>query len=147
MTRAECCQEAPELYVGLSQEWFLDFVEALPCEDGQQIYVAEAAGRYKIGTSASLLARLRQLGTYSPFSVELVNNFPGGIALERTLHRLFDDERVNGEWFELSSVSLDFLEVLGASLRRRALFRRVDASNAGHRNFLAEVAASREASA
>jgi hypothetical protein len=81
------------------------------------VYVAfiEAEGRalYKVGKSESPLQRIRQHQTSSPFEVKVASIYftPDMQAEERTLHRLFSEKKVRGEWFALGQ---EDLQVVGA---------------------------------
>jgi hypothetical protein len=65
------------------------------------VYFIEAvgAGRIKIGHARDPQARLRELQTGSAYTLRLMAMVPGGMALERALHRRFADLRLAGEWF------------------------------------------------
>lgn len=53
----------------------------------------------KIGHSANPKERVRSLQTGAPYLIRLLDQHPGPGALERYLHRRFEDSKVHGEWF------------------------------------------------
>jgi hypothetical protein len=57
-------------------------------------------GLYKIGFSGNLRKRLRQIETASGSKVQLISSVAGDEKLESQLHRLFEDSRQVGEWFD-----------------------------------------------
>jgi len=66
------------------------------------VYVALAEGtaRYKIGYAENVDNRIRALKTGCPFPIEVVGVFDEGtVDDERSIHGLFKDYRVHGEWF------------------------------------------------
>lgn len=66
---------------------------------------------YKIGLAAHLESRLKSHQTSSPFDVRLAVAYfvPNMRAEERTLHALFADKRVRGEWFKLDRADLELI--------------------------------------
>ncbi|MER6135108.1 GIY-YIG nuclease family protein [Streptomyces sp. NPDC001815] len=54
----------------------------------------------KIGTTASLQNRLRSLQSGYPLKLEILWHKRGGWGLERYLHGVFADRRIEGEWFD-----------------------------------------------
>jgi hypothetical protein len=66
----------------------------------QYVYVLRAPdGTSKIGIAGDPAQRLRELQTGSPVILRLVGTIPGGLALERLLHRRFAAHRLHGEFF------------------------------------------------
>lgn len=68
------------------------------------LYLIRSSGLTKIGYSKNPWKRYKQLCTGSPNNMALVfslycQNAP---AVERELHQIFKDRRVNGEWFRVS---------------------------------------------
>lgn len=60
--------------------------------------------RVKIGyTKGSLNKRLRALQTGSPTKLSVLAWHKGSLADEQRLHHQFADERLHGEWFDMSS--------------------------------------------
>ncbi len=74
------------------------------------------AGPIKIGCSKEPMKRLRSVEIWSPLMLEVVAAVPGGHADESVLHQMFGDNRLHGEWFditpELQSV-LDYVAKAG----------------------------------
>ena len=62
---------------------------------------AELGGPIKIGTSRrdKLSIRLGALQTGSAYRLRVTRTFPGGHGLERLLHMIFQEARMEGEWF------------------------------------------------
>jgi hypothetical protein len=86
----------------------------IPLRPGQiadgVVYFAFCAGRIKIGFTSNLADRMCSLSTSSPFPVTLLLTIPGSVADEQMYHRMFAEERVNLEWFDLSYRLDDFLQ-------------------------------------
>lgn len=80
----------------------------------QKLYLiyARDVSRIKIGISDDPVKRLKQLQTGSPVRLELFafRNYRNITVKEVTLHKRFQQKRVNGEWFELSPK--DYVELL-----------------------------------
>lgn len=66
---------------------------------------AEGLGHIKIGFTDhdDTLQRLVQLQTGSPVPLRLLGTIPGTLNDEKTLHRRFASDRVQGEWFKPST--------------------------------------------
>jgi len=75
------------------------------------VYVIRAGyTHYKIGVSENVTKRLRQLQTGNPERLKVIHiqGFPDiSIAriIEKHLHRMLKDYRLNGEWFEILTQS------------------------------------------
>lgn len=72
------------------------------------VYFAEARGMVKIGFSSDTSRRMYEV------DARLLATVPGSIALERAVHRLFADDRVDGEWFRPSQAIQAFIAALSA---------------------------------
>lgn len=72
---------------------------------------------YKIGRATNPNNRLRTFNVKLPFPVayECVIETGDMYRLERELHRLFDDKRLDGEWFRLSQSDVQYIKSLGAT--------------------------------
>jgi hypothetical protein len=69
-----------------------------------KIYLIHACGtqRFKIGTTVGAIAtRCQALQSASPVDLEVIGWCPGGVKLERELHKRLQFYRRHGEWFEL----------------------------------------------
>lgn len=76
------------------------------------IYILEAdTGHYKIGCTKNLTKRLTFFGVKLPFNVTLYNavKVDDMYRFESWIHRYWEENRVNGEWFRLSAIDLDVL--------------------------------------
>lgn len=62
----------------------------------------------KIGYTKNINKRLNQLQTSSPVKLEVLHLIDGNINLEKELHVLFKDLRVNGEWFNFDTSILQY---------------------------------------
>lgn len=66
----------------------------------------------KIGMSKNYSERTKQISTKLPFEVETVKVFKTKdmYSLERKLHDIYKEKRLNGEWFELSNEDLEYIK-------------------------------------
>lgn len=82
-----------------------------------RVYFVQSAegGPVKIGRSADPSARVASLQTANAHPLRVLATMPGGAAVERTLHRLFERHRVrpDGEWFHPAAEVLAFIRELG----------------------------------
>lgn len=67
-----------------------------------QVYLISDGISVKIGVSKEPEVRLRQLSTACPRRLTLLTSFQGGFDVEAEIHRHYESQRVNGEWFDLS---------------------------------------------
>lgn len=65
------------------------------------VYAIAAGDRVKIGFTTNLPQRMKAIQSSSSLPIVCLGTAPGGLALERALHRQFALHRVYGEWFEL----------------------------------------------
>ncbi|MEZ0060957.1 hypothetical protein ABIF26_006500 [Bradyrhizobium elkanii] len=63
------------------------------------VYFARAGNKVKIGVSKNPRQRLGELKTGNSNKVRIYYVTPGDAQMERDLHKLFAEFRVNGEWF------------------------------------------------
>ena len=70
----------------------------------QEIYIIKQGEHYKIGYSKSPMGRMGKLQIGSPVELQMIYRCPGTRADEKSLHRILDYWRVNGEWFALPSI-------------------------------------------
>jgi transposase len=54
---------------------------------------------YKIGYTSNLPQRLRELGTAMPYDPVPIAVTRATVEIEQHIHKLFDHERIRGEWF------------------------------------------------
>ena len=77
---------------------------------GSVVYFAASAGLVKVGTTTDLKQRLKQLRLGSAAPIEILGAGPGDKLREQHLHELLDASRHHGEWFEPSSLLMEWLE-------------------------------------
>lgn len=87
------------------------------------VYFLQAGnnGLIKIGTTSDFEKRYRDLCSVSPIALRKRGFMPGGIEVERHLHRRFKAERRHGEWFEPSDRLVDYIRV--NAYRKVTIFR------------------------
>ena len=61
---------------------------------------------YKIGYTTNLQQRLKSIQMYNPIKLTIVAEVKGCHKSEKYLHKLYDDYRIRGEWFEIPSAIL-----------------------------------------
>ena len=75
------------------------------------IYLIHATGtnRYKIGLASDIPKRMIQLSKQSAFPLVLIASHPSNdmSSDEENWHKLFEKQRVHGEWFELSNEQVE----------------------------------------
>jgi len=78
------------------------------------VYLLQAGPYYKIGVSAQVDERIKQLSTLPPFDLELLHTIYSVdmYDLEKDLHGLYADKRKNGEWFELEPSDVEYIKGL-----------------------------------
>lgn len=78
---------------------------------GSVIYILKASGirAVKIGIAADLQSRIGGIQTGSPFPVKCLLAFHGSRTVEESLHHLFREIRLSGEWFVLDSTMKQFI--------------------------------------
>jgi hypothetical protein len=74
------------------------------------IYIlSDGCGNYKIGRTAKLDQRIKQLAIQLPYKVYVAMAFRvvNSVYYEQKLHHWYQDKRTNGEWFKLDDGDLD----------------------------------------
>ena len=76
-----------------------------------RIYILRAGEYFKIGKTSDLHRRIRDLKIQLPERADLLHTFYATdmTACEHWLHRIFRDQRSNGEWFRLRGDDLEFI--------------------------------------
>jgi len=64
-------------------------------------------GWYKIGKSITPEVRIKDLGILLPFKIDVIGIWSAHNhhAMEKALHEMYAENRINGEWFEFSKVA------------------------------------------
>lgn len=74
------------------------------------VYFLRSDDHIKIGYATDVAARIRELQCGNPTTLALIGAIPAKPADERALHRRFNTDRVQGEWFRRSDKLLAFIE-------------------------------------
>jgi hypothetical protein len=74
----------------------------------------KSEGHYKIGKTKKPEARMRVFGIKLPFKVNIICKIRAANyhQLEKDLHTMFSDKRINGEWFVLDTADVAFIQSL-----------------------------------
>jgi len=78
--------------------------------DKRYVYILKTSDDvYKIGVAKDVESRVRQLQTGSVEEITLVNKFLSEFPfkIESTLHRKYNRNRINGEWYYLTEENLN----------------------------------------
>jgi hypothetical protein len=75
------------------------------------VYVIRCGPYFKIGRTVAITPRLKALSIQLPHRLEVVLTAEvyDMVEEERWLHKVFEDRRLNGEWFDLDDGALDFI--------------------------------------
>lgn len=77
----------------------------------RQVYFVRAPNRQiKIGVSNDVRRRVAQLQMRFTEPLEIIGTLTGGYATEGTLHQMFAESAVGGEWFDPSIRLLEFID-------------------------------------
>lgn len=74
-----------------------------------QVYLMECGGKYKIGVSANVSRRCKQLDN-RPFPVNVIATSPfieNAYRFEEDLHQIYNNFRIDGEWFNFSKQQIE----------------------------------------
>ncbi len=82
--------------------------------DGYVYLMKGANGTYKIGRSKNPIDRMKMFGVHLPFEIEpvCIIKSEDHVSLEKELHAMFADFRVNGEWFKLADDDVEYIKSL-----------------------------------
>lgn len=75
----------------------------------EYIYAISNGTDIKVGYSANVKRRLKQLNTGSAVNLYILCTFTGGRELESQIHNRFKGCRINREWFRAENELLDYL--------------------------------------
>lgn len=86
----------------------------LPITKNGNVYILKAGPYYKIGRTNNVDRRMGEICPKLPFEAEIVHVIEAHnmYEIEAELHRLFNEKRANGEWFELSQEDVEWLKTL-----------------------------------
>lgn len=78
------------------------------------VYILRSAHGCKIGKAKVLAERISALTIQLPFPVELIHSIESddASAAEARLHSSFAEQRINGEWFDLSEEQIAWLRTI-----------------------------------
>lgn len=85
-----------------------------PKDGSGYVYVIRVRSRYKIGMSKDPDRRIKDLRTSCPDPLHMVHKlFSIDMkALEARLHKIFENNRLHGEWFELDANDIEYIRRL-----------------------------------
>jgi hypothetical protein len=72
----------------------------------KMVYLVRANGIYKIGVSKNVGQRVKEIRSKVKCPVELIHSFPGWVSAEGMLHKMYENQRLKGEWFDLTNVDV-----------------------------------------
>lgn len=75
-----------------------------------EVYVVGFDNYIKIGYSARVSVRRRQLEECLPINLTIYATMPGRQTLERALHKRFAAYRLNGEWFKREGALAEWID-------------------------------------
>jgi hypothetical protein len=78
------------------------------------VYFIRSRDTVKIGRATDPAARLKELQTGHPHTLELIVAVPAHALLERALHERFVRQRLAGEWFQVDADIVEFVGRLKA---------------------------------
>lgn len=81
-------------------------------EDAPHIYFLRGYGQVKVGTTRAPEKRIAEIQVSSPVPLTPLLVVPGGVVLERQIHRRFHHLRRHGEWFKATPEFLAFVDAL-----------------------------------
>lgn len=100
----------------LIDSWKLLSERLRPPKVGRFVYFIQMGNEFgpiKIGVTGDVELRLTKMRTFSPYPLTLLACIPGYTSHESTLHELFADHRLEGEWFRCFSGMIEFVKHLG----------------------------------
>lgn len=107
-------------------------------------FVADGARRhFKVGTTADIQRRMRELQTAQAGALHLLGTVAGSYAVERHVHQLLAPWAAGGEWFSLTGPTNRFIAdslAFGLDYAERRLAADLDRRSAKH-EFSASIAA------
>jgi hypothetical protein len=85
--------------------------------DGYVYFIATPCRRFvKIGFSTMPGARLAQINGNTPEKCTMIGCVPATRSYERTMHRVFEEHRHNGEWFNLAPEITEHIRRMGGEV-------------------------------
>ena len=79
------------------------------------VYLLECDGKTKIGVAKSISNRIASLQTGNPYEIVLLKEYKvhsevAARAIEKTLHSMFKDKALRGEWFNLTPEDIKLID-------------------------------------
>ncbi|NMB82773.1 MAG: GIY-YIG nuclease family protein [Ignavibacteria bacterium] len=81
------------------------------------IYFIECNGRYKIGSTSDMKSRFTALQTSNPSQIHVAHVIPipftySHSQIEKSLHVIFGNYKVRGEWYNLTQVDIERIKAV-----------------------------------
>lgn len=82
------------------------------------VYLIKSPYGYKIGKSVNMKQRVQLFSVKLPFPIEVIHyaKFDDYTVAESTLHRKFQDKRLEGEWFDLAPEDIEYIKSQGHAM-------------------------------
>lgn len=68
----------------------------------RDLYLIKCGDYVKIGSTANLQQRIKDLQVYNPYKIEVLGYWKDFGWMEPSFHTVFDSSRIHGEWFNFS---------------------------------------------
>jgi N6-adenosine-specific RNA methylase IME4 len=74
-----------------------------------RIYFVQHEDKVKIGCSSDVNSRIKDITRHLP-DAKLIGTCKGSITLEKELHKLLAEHRINNEWFEINDITVTIIK-------------------------------------
>lgn len=74
-----------------------------------KIYFVQSEEKVKIGCSNNIESRVKDITKHLP-NAKLIGVCDGGISLEKDLHKVLDEHRLNNEWFKINDTTVAIIK-------------------------------------
>lgn len=102
--------EKLKIFTEEKMEQYGNVSEKFNVEKDGYVYFMQAGDYIKIGYSATIHKRVKQLQTGCPYELKLLLALKGTLSTEKAFHKRFQEERYNNEWFNYSFRIREFIE-------------------------------------